>query len=164
MLRDDFHWFAKDVVPEAQAPIATRAGGSREGPEFVLRRTSLTSSISISTTTMLLLLLLLLFFFSFLFLWWRWRWWWWWSSSFSPVYCIHFEMIIIVTIFTVHSHVYHLAYSRVLHLREICPCGKSHQRLQAQKDLQMANGEGSEQSEAETFCGECSKEVYRNDH
>ena len=48
------------MVPEAQAAIATRAGGSGEGPEFVLRQTSLTSSIIILTTTILFLRLLLL--------------------------------------------------------------------------------------------------------
>ena len=105
ILRDDFHWFAKNAVPEAQAPIATRAGGSREGPELVLRPTSLTSSISILT---------------------------------SSCFCggggrRHFHQYVAYTVT----------------LREICPCGKSQQRLQAQKDLQMANGEGSGQSEAE---------------
>lgn len=104
ILRDDFHWFAKNAVPEAQAPIAARAGGSREGPELVSNKSDFQHK----------------HFDFFLFLWW------WWSSSFSPVYCLY-----------------------TVTLREICPCGKSHQRRQAQKDLQMANGEGSGQSEAE---------------
>ena len=87
-------------MPEAQAPIATRAGGSGEGPEFVLRRTSLTSSIIILTTTMLFLLLLLLLLVVV-------------AVAvvviFTSILYTPYDMIIIVMILTVHSHVYHLA-------------------------------------------------------
>ena len=85
-------------MPEAQAPIATRAGGSGEGPEFVLRRTSLTSSIIILTTTMLFLLLLLLVVVAVAVV-----------VIFTSILYTPYDMIIIVMILTVHSHVYHLA-------------------------------------------------------